>query len=432
MPSVPADTGVGAPFRIAYIVSRFPHVSETFIVRELDALDANPVLELELLSLFPPLDPIVHPRARRWLPRLRRPTARAAAGGTAWWLRRRPARLAVSVGLVIRGYARRPALLARALATVPGAAAHARDIRRRGIEHLHAHYATYPLLAAWLCHRLTGVSYSVTVHAHDIFVDRSFLQRRLADASFIVAISDYNRHFLVRHGVARATPIHVVHCGIEPETYRFCPRAPTRGGPVRALCVASLQEYKGQCVLLEALAGAGPRLARVQLDLVGNGPLRSELEELARQLGLGSRVRFHGSLTESAVTALLETADLFVLPSVVARNGQMEGIPVALMEALAAGVPVAATRLSGVPELIRDGETGLLADPHSPHDLARAIETVLDNPAAALARAEAGRRLVEREYDIQRSAALLAHLFLQERSAGGFLQERSAGGAKRR
>jgi colanic acid/amylovoran biosynthesis glycosyltransferase len=387
-------------------------------VRELDALDRNPVLELELLSLFPPVDSLVHPRAQRWLSRLRRPTARAAAVGMAWWLCRRPARFAASVVLVIRGYSRRPTLLARALATLPVAAAHARDVQRRGVEHLHAHYATYPLLATWLCRRLTGVPYSVTVHAHDIFVDRSFLQRRLSDASFIVAISDYNRRFLVHRSLSGGTPIHVVHCGIAPDAYRFSPRVPTRGRPVCALCVASLQEYKGHCVLIEALATARQRLAQVQLDLVGDGPLRGELEELARKLGLDSRVRFHGVLTESAVTSLLQRADLFVLPSVVARNGQMEGIPVALMEAFATGVPVVATRLSGVPELVRDGETGLLAEPGSRHDLVRALEAVIDDPAAALARAEAARVLVEREYDIHRSGALLAHLFLQERSEG--------------
>jgi colanic acid/amylovoran biosynthesis glycosyltransferase len=423
---VPENPGQGKRLRVAYLVSRFPHVSETFIARELDAVSVRPGIELELLTLFPPAEFTVHPRARRWLSRLRRPRAGEAAAGIAWWVRRRPARLAASVALVISGYVRRPALLARALATLPIAAAHARGVQRRGVDHVHAHYATYPLLAAWFCHRLTGVPYSVTVHAHDIFVDRSFLKRRLADAAFIAAISEYNRRSLARDDSSGATPVHVVRCGIEPEAYRFRRRAPAPGGPVRALCVASLQEYKGHRVLLEALAGAGRRLARIQLDLVGSGPLRADLEEFARKLGLQSRVCFHGSLSESTVTEMLGTADLFVLPSVVARNGQMEGLPVALMEALAAGAPVVATRLSGIPEIVRDGETGLLAEPGSPEDLARALEAVLNQPAAAQARAEAGRRLVEREYDVRRSAALLAHLFLGEPNPGGISPSNSA------
>ena len=111
---------------------------------------------------------------------------------------------------------------------------------------------------------------------------------------------------------------------------------------MRALCVASLQEYKGHAVLLEALAA--PELERVELDLVGDGPLRAELEARAGALGLAGQVRFHGSMREDSVRELFDRADLFVLPSVVARDGQMEGVPVVLMEALAAGVPVVATR----------------------------------------------------------------------------------------
>jgi colanic acid/amylovoran biosynthesis glycosyltransferase len=399
--------------RIAYLVSRFPHVSETFIVRELDAVAAQPGLELELFALFPPVDPTVHPRARPWLKGLRRPSLREGIGGLLWWGVRRPARLASSLALVLGAYARRPALLARALATMPLAAAHARTIRRRSLDHVHAHYTTYPLLAAWLCHRLAGVPYSVTAHAHDIFVDRSFLGRRLAEAAFVVTISEYNRDFLRAHGVSVGTPIHVVHCGVEPATYRYRPRRDPAGRELRALCVASLQEYKGHRVLLQALAGAGDQLGRLHFDLVGGGPDRAELEQLAQELGVSSRVRFHGSLPEPAVAELLEAADLFVLPSIVARNGQREGLPVVLIEALAAGVPVVATRLSGVPELILDGETGLLAEPGDPESLARSIEAVLEDPLAARTRAEAGRNLVQREFNIDSSGATLGRLFLE-------------------
>jgi glycosyltransferase involved in cell wall biosynthesis len=396
--------------RVAYLVSRFPHVSETFIARELAAVSDQPGITLDLLSLFRPVDPTVHSVARPWVGRLRRPGPREAVAALAWWARRRPLRLAASVALVAGGYARHPAVLARALATVPLAAAHARRLATEPADHLHAHYATYPLLAAWLCHRLLGVSYSFTAHAHDLFVDQSFLRRRVSAARFVVAISEYNRRFLAAHNPT-GSPVHVVHCGVDPSAYRFRPRAPGPAGPVRALCVASLQEYKGHRVLLEALAGADDDLARVQLDLVGSGPLREELERLAHTLGLEQRVRFHGGLPEPAVTALLDRADLFVLPSVVARNGQTEGIPVALMEALAAGVPAVASRLSGVPELVRDGETGLLAEPGSAEQLRIAIGRVLADPQGARLRAEAGRRLVEREFDVRRSAAALADLF---------------------
>jgi glycosyltransferase involved in cell wall biosynthesis len=204
--------------------------------------------------------------------------------------------------------------------------------------------------------------------------------------------------------------VHVVHCGVDPQAWPARPRAAPAQGPVRALCVASLEEKKGHRVLLRALAGADGSLGRVELDLVGPGALRGELEALARALGLGDRVRFHGALPEPHVAALLGRADLFVLASVVERSGFMEGIPVALMEALAAGVPVVATRLSGVPELVRDGDTGLLAEPGDAASLRAALERAIGDPDAALRRAVAGRALVEREFDAVAGAARIAEL----------------------
>lgn len=402
-----------ATTRVAYIVSRFPHVSETFIVRELSAVAEQPGVHVELCSLFPPVDATVHPAARPWIGRLRRPGAGAALRGLAWWLGRRPLRLLSTVGRVAAAHARRPALLARALATIPLAATHARALASLGVDHVHAHYATYPALAAWTCRRLTGLGYSFTAHAHDLYVDQSLLGDKVRGARFAIAVSEFNRRFLRGHGGDGATPVHVVHCGIDPGAYRFRPRAPAPGARVRALCVASLQEYKGHRVLLEALAGAGAELERVELDLVGGGALREELEGLARRLGLADRVRFRGPLPEPEVAALLDRADLFVLPSVVARDGQMEGLPVALMEALACGVPAVSTRLSGIPEIVQDGETGLLAEPGDRASLRAALARVVEEPAEATARAVAGRRLVEREFDVRASGRRLAQLFEQ-------------------
>ena len=309
------------------------------------------------------------------------------------------------------GHAHRPRTLARALTTLPIAAAHARALAGLGLQHLHAHYATYPALAAWLCRRLTGITYSFTVHAHDLFVDRSNLARKVADARFVVAISDYNRMALAPLGGGGETPVHVVRCGIDPSAYAFRARGPRPHGPVRAVCVASLEEYKGHGVLLEALADGGAVLDRVELELIGAGPLRAPLEQLTRRLGIEARVSFRGGLTEPEVTAALGAADLFVLPSIVAGNGQMEGVPVALMEALACGLPTVASRLSGVPELVRDGRTGVLAEPGDVESLRRALRLTITDPVAARGRAEAGRRLVESEFELQRSAGRLAALF---------------------
>lgn len=181
--------------------------------------------------------------------------------------------------------------------------------------------------------------------------------------------------------------------------YECTRRAIPSDGPVTAACVATLEEKKGHAVLLAALASS-PRLDRMELELVGDGPLRADLERQAAALGLSGRVRFRGSLTEAEVAEVLARAHIFVLPSIIAPDGQMEGLPVALMEALASGLTAVSTRQSGIPELIRDGETGYLAEPGDPNDLARALERALTgdiDPAK-------GRALVEEEFDIRSTA----------------------------
>jgi len=390
--------------RIAYVVSRFPDPSETFVLRELNAVARRPGVELELFSLFGPKNPFVHPDAEAWVPRLHRATPRAAVVGLLWWTARRPLRLARSLATVFAAHLRQPRRLLRALVACGPAAAHARTMRALAIEHVHAHFATYPALAAWLAHRLLDVPYSFTAHAHDIYIDQLQLGTLVREASAVATISDFNRTLLQPYGAGGATPVTLVRCGVNPAAYAFRPRTVPAEGPVKAICVATLNELKGHGVLLDALAQGGPELERVQLDLVGSGPLEAQLRAQAQRLGIAGRVRFHGTRSEREVAELLGAADLFVLASVRTPIGWMDGIPVALMEALAAGLPVIASCLSGIPELVRDGETGVLAAPGDAADLARAFERVLADPEATLARAHAGRALIEREFDIERSA----------------------------
>ncbi|MFI5509283.1 glycosyltransferase [Mycobacterium sp. NPDC051804] len=397
---------------VVYLVSRFPLTSETFIVREIDALDQLGGFDLELRSLFPSPDEPVHDISRRWTERLVRPSNAAALAAFAWAGLTRPLVLSSVLARVIADYRRSP-LLVRALLTVLIGCAHARDLARHARPlHIHAHYATYPALAAWVCKRLIGCSYSFTVHAHDLYVDTSMLDRKIADARFVVTISEYNRNLLERNN-GRHTPIRVVHAGIDTAAYSFRPRAIPAAGPVRALTVASLQAYKGHAVLLEALAMGGDSVDRITLDLIGNGGLRGELEALADRLGLRERVRFLGGRSEDEVRAALDAADLFVLPSVVADDGQMEGLPVALMEALACGVPTVSTELSGIPEIVIDGVTGLLADPADAADLNRTLTAMVERASVTTEFGDAGRALVTRDFDLAQSVAALRELMAE-------------------
>ena len=392
-------------------MSRFPDPSETFVLRELNAVERRDGTDVELFVLFPPKDPFVHPEAERWLGRARRASGWQALAGTLWWMGRRPVAMSRALSSVLVGHWRKPERLARALIAFAVGAAHARTMRRLRVEHVHAHFATYPALAAWLAGRLMGVPYSFTAHAHDIYVDQLHLATLVREAKAIAVISEFNRAFLAPYGAGRETPARLVRCGVAPAAYAFRLRALPSEGPVRAICVATLNELKGHSVLLDALASGGSQLDRVQLELVGSGPLEESLRDRVAALGLADRARFHGTRSEDEVANMLDAADLFVLPSVVAGNGRMDGIPVALMEAMATGLPVIASRLSGIPELVRDGETGLLASPGDAADLARALREALDDPGGAARRAAAGRDLIELEFDIERSADEMLELF---------------------
>jgi glycosyltransferase involved in cell wall biosynthesis len=403
---------------VAYVASRFPEVTQTWMLREIDAVAEEPDIECELFGLFPPMKRTgtLHPSAERWMEHLVRPGPGASLRAALWWTTHRPRQFLGALGSVVRAYWRRPGLLVKALVTVATASGHARAIEGLGVSHLHAHTATYPLLAAWFCRRLTGATYSFTAHAHDIFMDQTFLRERLAEARFAVAISEFNREFMAPFGNG-STPVHVIRCGIDVSAYRFRARDLEREGAVRALAIGGLKDYKGHRYLLEALAGT-PQLERVALELVGDGPLREELVAIADRLGLGDRVTFHGALPEPEVIAHLDRADLFVLPSIVTPEGNSEGLPVVLMEAMAAGAPVVATRITGVPELVRDGETGLLVGPADSSALGAGIAAVLADPDAARRRSEAARLLVEREYDVQVTGPALARLFRESHDAG--------------
>ncbi len=393
-------------------MSRFPHFSETFIAREMTAVDLAgcDVLPIPLMQQR---QDVVHPVARRWVEAaawtglrqgLLRANLRAARGA--------PRAYVCMWRDGLRGSATNPTELLKAAVVLCKAALIAERARDAGVDHLHAHYATHPALAAWAVRRLTGLPYSVTAHAHDLFVSAPMRAEKLGAAEFIATVSEFNvEHICKAFGADIAAKTHVVRCGVDSARYQTRVRTRMPVDTFKILTIGSLQEYKGQRHLIEACGLLQRRGVDVCCDIVGEGVLRPVLQRQIDDLGLGRAIRLVGVRSEDEVVAMLHAADVYVQPSVVAADGQMEGVPVALMEAMAAGVPVIASALSGIPELVRHRETGLLVPPADAPALVEAVLDVLHDPQATALLRSRGADLVETCFDVNLSARRLSDLF---------------------
>jgi colanic acid/amylovoran biosynthesis glycosyltransferase len=393
--------------RIAYLTGRYPAISHTFVLREVRALRRLGVevsthsiwrtSEDDLLSaddraeadatqnVLPPHLPSVLHALRA------RPRATAAA-------------LARALQLARPGLSGR----ARGVLWFLEAVTLWRRLERAGITHVHAHLngtaPTVALLTAALGRRWT---WSLTVHGpaefYDVYGER--LAEKVRDADLVIAVSEFARSQLM--GLVEEehwAKIRVVHCGVEPRV--FAPAAERRdGGPLRVLNVSRLTGPKGNAVLLEAIADLRDRGVEAEATIVGDGVRRATLERLAGDLGIADRVRFLGAVAQDRIPHELARADVFCLPSFA------EGVPVVLMEAMAMEVPVVASAVMGVPELVEHGTSGVLVAPGRPAAVADALATLAADPERRAALGRAGRSKVLAEFDVDRSAQLLRDHF---------------------
>ena len=299
--------------------------------------------------------------------------------------------------------------------TVLVAAHFAEVARKRGVYHFHAHWTTYPALAARAMASLTGLPYSVTTHAFDIFLPNAHRAENLRQASHVVTISEFNRRYLATHGVARE--IALIPCGLDLS--QFVPAARDRRGCPTITTVGRLDPIKGFSVLIDACALLAQRDVQFTCEIIGDGPQRSELTARIARHALQDRVRLLGALEQQEVRKRVNQARVFALPCVTLPNGDQDGIPVALMEAMALCVPIVTTPVSGIPELVTDGVSGLLVPSGDPVALANAILRVLTDDDLADTLGSAGRRVVEDRYDVNTAVAALASLLRWEGAVGG-------------
>lgn len=412
------------PGPVIYLVRSWPRLSQTFILDELLAVERRG-LEVALFSLVPSGETIVQSRVAAVhapvtylaepLPPLRRRVAaqlRVASRyprrylRTWWYARSRPSLSA--------GYS--TCSTRRCFGHAVQVAAAVLDMNRaaRPPSHIHAHFAHDPALVALLVHRLTGLPYSLTAHARDLYqIPGTSLAARTEYATAIVTCCAVNAEYIAATVPAQQrAPVHVLHHGLELD--RFVPSpSPARSTPPVLLSVGRLVAKKGFDVMFEALAQLKRDGILFELRLYGDGPLRAELAAQCAELGIEENVRMLGECSQEQVRDALAEADVFVLTPRVTPDGDRDGIPNVLVEAMACGLPVVTTSAGGVTELVRHGINGLVSRPGDVAGIASHIRELLNNPSLGQDLATAARRTVEADYDVNTAAAALERLFRQ-------------------
>lgn len=395
---------------IAYVTGEYPKVSHTFIQREIMALRQLGAKVLTCTVRRPLAKTIVGADQQ----------AEAAATYCVMDAALAPRRLlAAHFALLTRSPGRWFSALRLAFATRPPglkalvwqafyfaeAGVLARHMQDQGVVHMHNHFGDSSGSLTMLASELSGIPFSITMHGPSLFFEARWwhIDAKVARAGFIACIS----HFCRSQVMLFSDQIHwdklrIVHCGVEPTTYGHHPRRDFTG---HLVFVGRLDAVKGVSLLLQAFAAARSDYPNAHLTIAGDGPARNMLEAQAKALGVQAAVQFAGYLDESAVTALLDDADMLVLPSFA------EGVPVVLMEAMASRLPVIATQVGGVPELVDDGLSGFLVPPGDVENLTVRLRALLGDQGLCARMGEAGRQKVLKEHDIAVEAAWLYQLF---------------------
>jgi glycosyltransferase involved in cell wall biosynthesis len=436
--------------RIGYIIRSYPRLSQTFIMHEILALEEIGV-QLQLFPITDPREPIVQAQAadvRAPVEYLDHAPQRGRAAALADHLRAAlaaPIRYVDTIYYVVRkteldeGYtaASRWECLAEALYL----ARLLRQAAQRGepIDHLHAHFAHDPTLIAQLAQKLTGISFSFTAHARDLFqIPRAALAERMSAASAVITCCGANLDYLHESAPAGThDKIRLIHHGVdlrgfqpgaknqEPRTKNQAlasnkagSRFSVLGSAPLIMSVGRLVEKKGFPDLLRACALLKERGYRFRCAIYGDGPLQGELEALIAQHGLDDMVALPGAVAQHELLPVLQSASIFALTPFVTEDGDRDGVPNVLVEAMACEVPVVATAVSGIPELVVHEQNGLLVSPHDPAAIAEALAALLGDEARRALLGAAARQTVVEHFDLRAAARELAALFEHAQPVG--------------
>jgi glycosyltransferase involved in cell wall biosynthesis len=298
-----------------------------------------------------------------------------------------------------------------AASTVYQAVLLAQQVRARNLTHLHAHFGSIATSVARLASALAGVPYTFTAHAKDIFhegVNESDLRRKLRDAAAVITVSDFNLKYLREVYGDDAARVQRIYNGLDLGEFGFSP--PVGRLPI-VIAVGRLVEKKGFADLIDACAILAERDCDFRCEIIGDGELAGPLKDQVQRLCLTDRVHLLGPRSRGEVIERIRQAAVMVVPSVIGADGNRDGLPTVLLEAMALGTPCIATDVTGIPEVVRDEVTGLRVPQHAPAALADRVQRLLGNTPLALSLAANACRLIEQEFDIHHNTAMIRELF---------------------
>lgn len=391
--------------RIGYVLKVYPRFSETFVVTEILAREEAGD-DVAIYALRPTTDQRFHPEIARvqapvtWIGRYPK--------GADLWQR-------VATGVRHPVIAGRLAEILPELADLPGDEVGqgielAEAVLADGITHLHAHFASLAGRMAWIASRLTGVPFTLTTHAKDIYhssVDLGWLRRICGDADRVIAISRYNESHLLRVLAGTGARVVLQYNALELARFPYAPPAPV-GEVLKVAAVGRLVEKKGFGHLVDAASLLAAQGRRLDVRIAGSGELADELTDRIAAAGLSDSVRLVGPQPQDRIRDLVSWADVFAAPCIPGEDGNIDGLPTVVLEAMALGTPVVATAVTGLPEVVENGRTGVLLAPADVDGLAAALAAFADGAHPADAFARNARALIEERFDSRRQARTLS------------------------
>ncbi len=400
--------------KVAFIVSKFPCYDEAFILRELYGLSKE--MDMVISSLRKSEETMIHDEARELLSKtfyIPYFFSVKVQWAQVLMLFKHPVKYVRTFIKVLIGNLKSPEFLFKSLIFFPKSVYLANWFEENKITHIHAYWATYPATAAFIASKITGIPFSFTGHAHDIYLDTTFLRRKMLGAMFVTTCTKQNKNHLlkiVRHYPERK--ILVNYHGLELE--KFHVNGKERNKIFEILSVGTLQDHKGFQYLISALALLKERALNFTCTIIGGGPLESDLRKHIRLLNLESSVVMTGPLKQSEVLPYYQKADLLIL---MAQPEWHWGIPNVLIEALAAKTPVITTKFGSVEELVQDGVTGLIVPPKDPKALADQVEKLYREDFFRKKLAEAGHQLIVENFSLEKNIRVFQKALAHEDAA---------------